>query len=190
MNQADTGRGLDRRDFLKLSAGSLAAFTVLGGALQLSGCSRRNAPAAAGYQWLGAEDLPLFSLLIAVSAGPALPGDAAAQGVIGEGLRRIDLACAALGGPAQQQLRQLLDLLHWAPFRRLAGGVTRSWPEASAADLTAMLQRFGDSRLSLLNAAMRVLAKLGALAFWGQSSGYAAARYPGPPAWAFNALNS
>lgn len=191
MHDATSGRGLDRRDFLKLSGGGLAAFVVLGGAVQLSGCSRHKAAPAAGYRWLAAEDLPLLSLLISACAGPAMPAAAAeAQTVLGEGLQRLDQSFYALGGPAQKELRKLLDLLHWGPFRRFAGGVSVDWPQASAADMQQLLQRFGTSRLSLLNGAMRVLSKLGATAFWAQTAGASAAHYPGPPAWAVAALNA
>lgn len=189
MNQVH--HGLDRRDFLKLSAGGLASLSLLGLGTQLSGCSHPIGTPAAGFQWLQTEDLPLLRLLVAACAGPALPeATQSREATLQEGLQRLDQSLLALGTPAQQQLRQLLDLLHWAPFRRLAGGVSKPWSQAQSDDMEQMLQRFGASRLNLLNGAMRALSKLGAFAFWGQDAGSRAARYPGPPAWAVAALNS
>jgi len=165
MNDATPPPGLSRRGFLQLTAAGAAALAVLGTATQLSGCSQQHSPAAAGYQWLTDADLPLLSVLIKSVAGPSLPGGDAGAAVVTEGLRRIDLSCMALGGPAQAQLRQLFDLLQWAPFRRFAGGVAKPWPEASAEDMNGLLDRFSRSRLSLFNGAMRALSKLGATAF-------------------------
>lgn len=180
-----------RRDFLKLGAGAAAGFAVLGLGVQLSGCSRQALPSAAGHAWLSAADLPFVDRLVAAVAGPALPAaPAAAQAAVEDGRHRIDVCLAALGGPAQKEVRKLLDLVQWAPFRRFAGGVGKPWDEASTQDMEKLLAHFRDSRLALLNGAYRVLVKLGATAFWSQPASFAAARYPGPPAWAVAALNA
>lgn len=182
---------LDRRGFLKLGAGSAAAFTLLGASVQLAGCSQQAAPAAAGFRWLTAADLPFARLLVAGVAGSALPADpAVADAALEEGVRRIDICLDALGAPAQKEVRKLFDLLQWAPFRRFAGGVAKPWTEATAADMQALLANFSASRLGLLNGAFRALAKIGSIVFWSQPVASPLARYPGPPAWAVAALNA
>ncbi|HEY9544753.1 MAG TPA: hypothetical protein VIR56_02030, partial [Solimonas sp.] len=90
----------------------------------------------------------------------------------------------------QKQVRQLFDLIQWSPFRRLAGGVSQPWSEASAADAQTLLAHFRDSRLSLLNGAYRALVKLGSIVYWSQPATYDESHYPGPPAWAVAALNA
>jgi hypothetical protein len=182
------GAGIDRRQFLRLSAGSAAALSLLAATSQLSGCTAAAPQAAPGYQFLTLDDLQLFTALLPAINGPALPADNAELHVAT--LQRLDLACAGLGAPAQAELRKLLGLLHWAPLRRLAAGIRTSWAQASTADAEAFLRRWHNSRLELFNAGYRALTKLGSLAWWSQPASHAAAHYPGPPAWAVSALNS
>jgi len=190
MHHDSVGTGLDRRSFLKLGLGSTAALAVLGGSAQLAGCSTRDRMPAQGFRWLTDADLPFMRLLIAAS-GPALAEDAqATAAIVEEGVRRADLALEALDKPAQKQLRQLFDLVQWAPFRRLAGGVSRPWREADVADMSTLLSHFRESRLALLNGAYRALVKIGSIAVWSQPATFAASRYPGPPAWTVAALNA
>lgn len=182
-------RALDRRGFLKLSAGGVASLALLSASTQLIGCAPQTARMASGYRWLNDADLAFIKVLIRGIAGPAL-ATAGADTIVEEGARRVDLCAEALGAQAQKQLRQLFDLLQWSPFRRLAAGVSKPWSAASAADAQTMLARFRDSRLSLLNGAYRALVKLGSIAYWSQPATYGESRYPGPPAWAVAALNA
>ena len=191
MDHEQTPAGVDRRGFLKLGLGGSIALATLGVGTQLAGCSQQAAAPAEGLRWLTAADLPFVKLLVAGVAGPALPTDAqAAETLIAEGVRRADIALDALGAPAQKQLRQLFDLAQWAPFRRLAGGVSRPWNEADAGDMNTLLTNFSNSRLALLNGAYRALVKLGSTVIWSQPATFSASHYPGPPAWAVTALNS
>lgn len=188
---ADPSAALDRRGFLKLSAGGAASLALLGFGVQLSGCSQQTATVADGYQWLTAADLDFVRALVAGVAGNALPADAVvAQTLIAEGVRRTDVALAALGTPAHKEVRKLFDLLQWSPFRRLAGGVTRPWHEAGAADAQVLLEHLKDSRLALLNGAYRALIKIGSTVYWSQPATNTFSHYPGPPAWAVAALGS
>lgn len=191
MPESISTHALDRRSFLKLSAGGAASLALLGTGIQLAGCSQQTARVANGYRWLTDADLAFMKALIRGVAGPALLTAAAdADVIVDEAAHRADLCLDALGAPAQKQLRQLFDLLQWTPFRRLAGGVSRPWPEASVADTQTLLARFRDSRLSLLNGAYRVLVKLGGTVYWSQPATYGESHYPGPPAWAVAALNA
>ncbi|NKF22160.1 hypothetical protein [Solimonas marina] len=187
---ADTAT-LDRRGFLKLSAGGATTLALLGAGVQLSGCSQRSAAVANGYRWLTASDIHFMRALVAGVAGNALPADPTAAGaIVDEGVRRADIELAALGAPAQQEVRKLLDLLQWTPFRRFAGGVTRPWAEAGAADAQTLLKHLHDSHLSLLSGAYRALAKIGSTVLWSQTPMNAFSHYPGPPAWAISALEA
>lgn len=191
MRNDDDAHALDRRSFLKLSAGGAASLALLGAGTQLAGCSQQSARVAKGYRWLTDADLPFIKVLIRGVAGPALLAARTDAGtLVDEAARRADLCLDALGAPAQKQLRQLLDLIQWSPFRRFAGGVSRPWSEASASDAQTLLVHFRDSRLSLLNGAYRALIKLGSIVYWSQPDTYDESHYPGPPTWAVAALNA
>lgn len=180
----------ERRDFLRLSLAGSLSLAALGFGAGLSGCSRKSVASAAGYRWLNAEDLVFMRTLIAGVAGPALSPGEAGRAEIEEGLRRADLSLSALGAPAQAEVRKLFDLLHWAPFRRFAGGVSRAWADADAQDAQTLLLHLRDSRFGLLNGAYRALSKIGSSVFWSQPASNAFSHYPGPPAWAVTALNA
>ncbi len=186
MSPAPSGTGMDRRHFLKLTASGVASLAVLGTSAQLAGCSRAVAPAP-GQTFLTPADLALFGALLPVVNGAAFPDDAAVRD---EALRRIDLVCISLEAPARAEARKLLDLLHWGLFRRLACGFSADWTQATPTELTAFLQRWRDSRMSLLNAGHRALVKLAGTGWWSQPASWSAAAYPGPPAWALTALNT
>lgn len=186
MTTPTAGAGLNRRQFLQLGAAGTFTLAAFGSAATLSGCRSAPPAAADGYRWLADEDLALFSALLPVANGTSMPADQASRD---EALRRIDLAMAALEPPAQAETRKLLDLLHWAPFRRLACGVTKPWTDAAPGELATFLQRWRDSRLALFNAGYRGLVKLAQLGWWSQPASWSASRYPGPPAWAVTALN-
>ncbi|MFP5305733.1 MAG: hypothetical protein ACLGI7_07900 [Gammaproteobacteria bacterium] len=178
---------ISRRRFLELGATGALSLAAFGTAATLAGCSSGPARVAAGYRWLSDEDLALFGALLAVVNGPALPADAPVRT---EALRRIDLACSCLAAPAQAQTRQLLELLHWPPFRRFACGVAAPWDHAAPAELLAFLHAWRDSRLQLFNAGYRGLTRLAALGWWSQPQSWASSRYPGPPAWAVAELKA
>jgi hypothetical protein len=184
-----TGMLLTRRSFLGLGAGGAATLLVLGGSASLAGCGRAAAPAAAGYAMLTAGDVALFSALLPVVAGPAWPAKAQAEVVRGGALLQLDAGFSRLGPPARGEFRQLLDLLQLPLFRRLACGLRRPWEGATDEDVNAFLARWRDSRLSLFNAGYRALVGFCTTAFWAQPQVWAAANYPGPPAWALRALS-
>src|SRR3546814_5725221 len=131
MRNGDNAHALDRRSFLKLSAGGAASLALLGVGTQLAGCSQQTASVADGYRWLTNADLSFIKVLIRGIAGPALAtAGNDADTLVNEGARRADLCLDALAAPAQKQVRQLFDLIQWSPFRRLAGGVRQPWSEA------------------------------------------------------------
>ena len=181
------GTGIDRRQFLKLSAGGTATLALLGASSQLTGCSA-TVIAAPGMQFLTPDDVALFTALLPVVNGAAYP--AADAAVRDRALQRIDEACALLQAPARAELRKLIGLLHLRVFRRLVCGVSTGWDQASAGELTAFLQRWRDSRVGLFNAGYRALTKLAAVGWWSQAASWPGSTYPGPPAWALAALNA
>lgn len=187
MNEPLDGPGLDRRRFLQLSAGSAAALGLAATSAQLAGCARKAPPPAPGHQYLTAEDLVLFGALLPVVNGSAWVDSAETRT---EALRRIDVCCIALDPAAQAQTRQLLDLLQFGLFRRLACGLSRPWGEATHEELAAFLQRWRESGVELFNAGYRGLSKLAAIGWWSQRASWSASRYPGPPAFAVQTLNA
>src|SRR3546814_19128830 len=92
MRNGDNAHAMDRRSFLKLSAGGAASLALLGVGTQLAGCSQQTASVGAGYRWLTNADLSFIKVLISGIAGPALAtaGNAADQ-IGGE-------SCRAKGG--------------------------------------------------------------------------------------------
>ena len=91
------GTGIDRRQFLKLSAGSTATLALLGASSQLTGCSAAVAPAP-GLQFLTPDDVALFTALLPVVNGAAYPAaDAAA---LCNGSTRLARCCKRRPGPS------------------------------------------------------------------------------------------
>src|SRR3546814_13665001 len=72
MRNGDNAHALDRRSFLKLSAGGAASLALLGVGTQLAGCSQQTASVADGYRWLTNADLSFIKVLMRGIAGPAM----------------------------------------------------------------------------------------------------------------------
>src|SRR3546814_18085651 len=122
----DNAHALDRRSFLKLSAGGDASLALLGVGTQLAGCSQQTASVADGYRWLTNADLSFIKVLIRGIAGPALAtAGNDADTLVNEGTSRADLCPDAHAAPAQKQGPQLFDHLQSSPVRRLDGGVSQ-----------------------------------------------------------------
>jgi len=119
----------------------------------------------------------LFEALAPVIVGPACATPALRKQTA-EGVR---LAVSNLSPAAQAEVGELIALLNLAPARMLLAGVWQSWPEASADDIAAFLQRWRSSRLSLLQSGYHALHDLVLGAWYASESSWAAIGYPGPP---------
>ena len=103
-------------------------------------------------------------------------------------IERIDQGIVKFGPANQQELRKLFDLLNFAPTRIALGRVWSDWPSVSTADADAVLRRWRDSRIGLLNNGYIALTKIGNVAFYGHEDHWHLSGYPGPPAWMVDAL--
>lgn len=180
-----------RRNFLKLGATGSAALATVSLTATLAGCGARDQAAAQGFRFLRDADLELFRALIPVIVAGALPEPAVErEPLIAETVRRVDDACYRLGAPAQAQLYQLFDLLDFRLTRAAATAVLGRWSEAGPGDIEAFLQRWRHSRIGLFNVGYRALVKLVAASYYGLPSSWRLSGYPGPLAWAYQAVNS
>jgi hypothetical protein len=150
-----------RRELLKLGvAGSVALSAVSLGA-GLSGCHAREESSAAGFVALRDGDVTLLRALLPAILAGAMPQDATERDArIVQTLSHLDQMAQRLAPASLHALRQLFDLMSFAPARRLACGVP-PWSEASAGELEAFLQRWRNSSIGLFNAGYRALVKLG-----------------------------
>ncbi|MEX5506281.1 twin-arginine translocation pathway signal protein [Pseudomonas putida] len=159
---------MHRRDLLRFSLGASA---FLAGA-SLVGCSAQTA--AAGYQTLRDDDLPLLRALIPV----VLAGTQAAEIPV---LRSLDHKLASLSPEMLKLTRQLLDVLSLPFTRGPLTGVWGAWEQASPAQVTAFLLRWQDSSLNLLRMGHASLLQLLQMAWYERPESWAACGYPGPP---------
>ena len=159
---------MHRRDLLRFSLGASA---FLAGA-SLVGCSAQTA--ASGYQVLRDDDLPLLRALIPV----VLAGTQASEHLV---LHSLDHKLAALSPEMLKLTRQLFDVLSLPLTRGPLTGVWGAWAKASPAQVTAFLQRWQDSSLSLLRMGHASLLQLLQMAWYERPESWTACGYPGPP---------
>ncbi|HUP92618.1 MAG TPA: hypothetical protein VM074_10260 [Solimonas sp.] len=182
--------GLDRRTFLKLGAWGAAGLQTAGIAAALTGCHASDGAAAQGFRALRDADLALFRALVPAVVGKALPPDGAPrEAMLGETLKRIDLAVLRLDPPSLKAATQLLDLLNMGLTRRLLAGVRQPWAEAQPAEIEAFLQRWRESSVGTFSLSYRVLVKLVCASFFTLPATWPLAGYPGPLQHVFDAVN-
>lgn len=179
---------MHRRDFLKLSTGSVALLAAGSITATLTGCAKQELPAG-GYVFLRPADLALFTALTPVVLGSTLPDDDRAAH-IERVLKSIDATSARLLLPTQTALYKLFDLLNAGLTRRLTTGVSKPWAEAEPAQVQAFLTRWQNSSIGLFNAGYRALTKFVTGAWVGTDAGLKAAGYPGPWKPMFDAVNA
>jgi hypothetical protein len=179
--------GLPRRDFLKVGVGFSMALTL---GTAIVGCSDSAKAPVQGFAFLHPGDVDLFSALApAVVVELASFDEAQRKQVVEDMLRVIDGTLAAMDMGSRKEVRKLLDLLAIAPLRYVLTGVG-AWNEAGVQKMQAFLARWRDSRFGTLNAGGNVLVKLTATSFYLLPVSWPSAGYPGPLAYAFNAINS
>jgi hypothetical protein len=179
--------GLPRRDFLKVGVGFSMALTL---GTAIVGCSDSAKAPVQGFAFLHPGDVDLFSALApAVVVELASFDEAQRKQVVEDMLRVIDGTLAAMDMGSRKEVRKLLDLLALAPLRYVLTGVG-AWNEAGVQKMQAFLARWRDSRFGTLNAGGNVLVKLTATSFYLLPVSWPSAGYPGPLAYAFNAINS
>lgn len=198
-NTSDDQPELSRRGFLKTGLGGALLLSTVSLTAGLTGCA--TAPAGrisavdtrmdAGYrfQFLSRDDIALFEALLPAMFAGALPAASNQRRfVIAGTIERVDQGIAMFGPANQQELRKLFDLLNFAPTRIALARLWSDWPSVSTDDADAFLARWRNSRIGLLNNGYMALTKLSNVAFYGHASHWPVSGYPGPPAWAVDAL--
>ena len=159
---------MHRRDLLRFSLGA----SVFLAGTSLVGCSQQRP--SAGYQALRDDDLPLLQALIPV----VLAGTQASTASV---LQSLDHKLAALSPEMLKLTRQLFDVLNLPLTRGPLTGVWGAWEQASAAQVTAFLQRWQRSSLNLLRMGHASLLQLLQMAWYERPESWAHCGYPGPP---------
>ncbi|QXH46996.1 twin-arginine translocation pathway signal protein [Pseudomonas xanthosomatis] len=159
---------MQRRELLKFSLGA----SLFLGTASLVGCSKQQA--AAGYQVLRDDDLPLLEALIPM----VLAGTQASVQTV---LSSLDGKVAALSPAMLKLTRQLLDVLSLPVTRGPLTGVWGSWGNASSKQVEAFLERWRTSSLEMLRQGHASLLQLLLMAWYERPEAWAACGYPGPP---------
>jgi hypothetical protein len=169
---------LSRRGVLKigLCAGTFLSTAGLGASL--SGCSA-SMPAS-GYTVLRSSDLPFLRALIPVMLKGSL-GEIALSNAIAGTLQSIDASLDRLSPEMLKLTQQLFDVLALPVTRGPLTGVWGRWENASPLQMTAFLNRWENSALSLLRMGHGALLKLVTMAWYSRSESWAHCGYPGPP---------
>ncbi|QXH51261.1 twin-arginine translocation pathway signal protein [Pseudomonas fakonensis] len=159
---------MQRRELLKFGLGA----SLFLGTASLVGCSKQGA--AAGYQVLRDDDLPLLEALIPV----VLAGTQASVHTV---LSSLDSKVAALSPAMLKLTRQLFDVLSLPVTRGPLTGVWGSWGNASSKQVEAFLERWRTSSLEMLRQGHASLLQLLLMAWYERPEAWAACGYPGPP---------
>ena len=140
-----------------------------------------TAAATASGGSLKGPDRALFGALAPVLLAGALPTGDDRPAAIAAVVAGVERAVAGLPLSTQAELRQLFDLLGFAPTRLLLTGLWDDWPEVSPERLEAFLSDWRQSRLGLLRVAYFALHELVFAAWYGDPQSWPRIGYPGPP---------
>ena len=157
--------------------------------LAVAGCAHKNKKpnpsvddAGYEYRFLGPGDRELFAALAVPMLGAALPAEASARATaIEQVVRGVDIAADGLQPGVQSQLQQLFGLLEFPLSRSVLGGVWDGWSDASPEAVSAFLDRWRFSGISLFRSGYQALHQLVMSAWYGQNAAWARIGYPGPP---------
>ena len=112
----------------------------------------------------------------------ALPDDPAGRQVaINEVVEAFDRTVAGLSPAIQKEVEELLSLLTFSVTRRFVAGVSKPWNEATEAEVSAFLEGWRQSRLSLLQQGYQALARLLIACWYGNPLSWGKIDYGGPP---------
>lgn len=168
-------KSMHRRTWLKLGLGAAIVLAVTGGAIVLAvpGLEKSGALSAAGKT--------VFAAIGRATLQGSLPKDAAqAQKALNDLLERVGILTSHLPPHAQDELSQLLALLHTGAGRIGLAGLSSEWAEASDTDIQQALQSMRVSRLELKRQAYQALHDIVGAAYFSDSSTWGLLGYPGP----------
>lgn len=192
---------MDRRSFLKTGLGGAVLLGSVSLTAGLAGCATTPAgtlpldatgvPTDSGYRFrfLTRDDIVLFEALLPAIVGPGLPeAPDERRRLIAETIERIDAGIVQFGPANQGELRQLFDLLNLGLTRVTLARVWSRWENVSTAEADDFLNRWRSSSFGLLNNGYIALVKVTNVAFYGHPDHWHLSGYPGPQAWAVEAL--
>lgn len=167
-----------RRDFLRVGVLGAMALSTVSFSAMLTGCA--SAPPASGLRVLRESDLVLLRALMPVVLEGAFPTDDSRVKVLNDSLQLLDALLVGSSHAGQQQVRQLFDLMTFAPTRRLVVGLEQDWAQAAAADINTFLNSWRNSRIGMLRAGYLALTQMLTMNWYLQPRSWAAINYVPP----------
>jgi hypothetical protein len=156
---------LTRREFLQVG---------IAGAIVLATVPVMSRPRATSAVLIGA-------LAPVVLAG-ALPADPTARSdAVREVVEAFHRAVGGMSPAIQEEIRELIGLLTFAPTRILFTGLSSPVEKSSAEQIGVFLSRWRRSDFDLLRAGYQALTQLIQASWYDNPSSWAAIGYPGPP---------
>ena len=166
--------GMKRRTLLVVGAGAGTLLALAGGALVLLN------PGLQGGR-LSPAGRDVFAAVARGVLGDLLPGEPAALAqALQAHLGRLDETIGGLPPALQGEINELVTLLASAPGRLALTGLTSDWPQASEAEIQAMLQRLRLPSLAVRQQLYHALRNLTNGAYFADASTWPAIGYPGP----------
>jgi hypothetical protein len=165
---------MQRRSLLQLGAASAALLAITGGSLALlqPGLREHQLTAAGRSVFEGVGR----AILDGVLPREPQPQRQALAGL----LQRVNALVAGLPNHAQEELSQLLALLHSAAGRRAVAGLATPWDDASIPDMQRALHDMRFSSLALRRQAYQALHDITGSAYFAEAGTWRALGYPGP----------
>lgn len=166
---------LQRRSFLRLSAGAAVVLALAGGSAALL-----TTPGLVDGKLSEPARAVLRSVAVAVLAD-LLPSEVSARTAeLDAALQRTDTLLAAVPAAARDEASQLLALLGTSLGRRTLAGLATPWEQASAPEVLAALQSMQASSVPLRVQAYQGLHDLVCLPYFAGAQAWTALGYPGP----------
>lgn len=169
---------LSRRGVLKIGLCASALLATAGVGASLSGCSSNES--AQGFAVLRSSDLAFLRTLIPVMLSATVSA-ASMPGAADATLHRLDDNLNHLSPELLKLTQQLFDVLAMPVTRGPLTGVWGRWESASAEQVRQFLERWQNSRLSLLRMGHGSLTQLVMMSGYERPELWAHCGYPGPP---------
>lgn len=165
---------MKRRTLLLVGAGAGTLLALAGGTLALLRPGLEQGRLSAG----GRE---MFAAVARGVLADLLPTDPTARATALQAhLQRLDDTISGLPPALQAEIDELVTLLASTPGRLALAGMRRDWPQASEAELHAMLRGLQTSSLQVRQQLYHALRNLTNAAYFADASTWPAIGYPGP----------
>lgn len=165
---------MKRRTLLIVGVGAGTLLALAGGTLALLSPGLQQGRLSTG----GREIFAAVARGVLADLLPAEP-DARARALLAH-LQRLDDTIAGLPPALQAEINELVTLLASTPGRLVLVGLRPDWPQASAAELQAMLQGLRVSSLQLRQQLYHALRNLTNAAYFADAGTWPTIGYPGP----------